>query len=100
MQQWTQDEAIAYECACEVIGDLRGILTGQIHEESGKEHPNAERLEHLYAERSRLFRERESLHVKDHDKIAHVRAEYGAKVRAWRTAKRGEQEGVEEAIHG
>jgi len=33
----------------------------------------------LPAERSRLFRERAGLHVKDHAAV-----EYGARVRAWR----------------
>lgn len=82
--KWTQDEAIDFECAREVITDLQAILTGQIAEEGGKEHPDAERLAALRAERSRLFRERVGLHVKDHDAIARVRAEYGARVRAWR----------------
>lgn len=82
--KWTQDEAVAFECAREVITDMRAILTGEIAEESSKEHPDAERLERLHAESSRLFRERAGLHVKDHDAIARVRAEYGARVRAWR----------------
>jgi hypothetical protein len=83
MQQWTQDEAIDYECAREAITHMRAILTSQITEESRKEHPDAERLESLYAESSRLFRERAGLRVKDHAEIARVQAEYGAKIRAW-----------------
>ena len=82
--KWTQDEAIDFECAREVITDMRAILTGEIAEESSKENPDAERLERLHAESSRLFRERAGLHVKDHDAIVRVRAEYGARVRAWR----------------
>ena len=65
MRKWTQDQAIAYECARECITDLRAILTGQIYEESSKPHPDAERLASLRAERSRLFRERAALGVKD-----------------------------------
>ncbi len=84
MQKWTQNEAVAFECAREVITDLRAILTGQIAEESGKEHPDAERLATLRAERSRLFHERAGLHVKDQATVARVRAEYGACVRSWR----------------
>lgn len=84
MPKWTQQEAIAYECACEVINDVIGILTGQIAEETRKEHPDAERLAALRAERSRLSREQADLHVKDHAAVARARAEYGARVRAWR----------------
>ncbi len=28
MQQWTQEEAIAFECACEVITDMMAIQSG------------------------------------------------------------------------
>jgi len=84
MQKWTQDEAIAFECAREVISDLMAIQTAQIAEESSKENPDVERVDSLRAERSRLFCERAGLHVKDHAMVAHVRAEYGARVRVWR----------------
>jgi len=84
MQKWTQTEAVDFECAREVITDLQAILSGLIYDESSKEHPDAERLATLEAERSRLFHERAGLHVKDHDAVARVRAEYGARVRAWR----------------
>ena len=30
---WTQDEAIAYECACETITHVIGICTAMIEEE-------------------------------------------------------------------
>lgn len=88
MQKWTQDEAIAFECAREVITDLRAILTGQIADESSKEQPDAQKLERLYAESSRLFRERAELRLKDHEAVARARSEYGARVRAWREGRR------------
>ncbi|GHT82472.1 hypothetical protein AGMMS49960_09240 [Betaproteobacteria bacterium] len=91
--KWTQDEAIDFECAREVITDLRAILTGQIYEETSKEHPDAEKLERLHAESSRLFRERAGLHVKDQANVARVLAEYGAQVRSWR-AERAEHHAV------
>jgi len=94
MQKWTQDQAIAYECACECITDLCGILTGQIFEESSKPYPNSERLASLRTERSRLFRERAELSVKDDAKVARVRAEYGARVRSLRGAHNGHQMAV------
>lgn len=84
MQKWTQAEAVAFECAREVITDLRAILTGQIAEESSKAHPDAYRLAALRTERSQLFHERAGLRVKDHAAVARVRAEYGARVRSWR----------------
>lgn len=84
MQKWTQAEAVAFECAREVITDLRAIITGQIAEESSKEHPDAERLATLRAERSRLFRERAGLRVKDQAAVARIRTEYGAIIRAHR----------------
>jgi len=83
MQEWTQDEAIAYECACEAITHLRAILTGEIAKESKKSRPDENRLNDLYAERSRLFRERAGLHVTNQAEISRVRAEYGARIRSW-----------------
>ncbi|MCL2716203.1 MAG: hypothetical protein FWD68_16965 [Alphaproteobacteria bacterium] len=78
MEKWTQDQAIAYECACDCITDLRGILTAQIYEESARPRPDSERLACLQAERSRLFHERAALCVTDDAAVARVRAEYGA----------------------
>jgi len=87
MQKWTQDEAIAFECAREVITDLRAIITDQIHTESSKDSPDTNKIEKLHAESSRLFRERYALRVKDHIEVARIRKEYGTKVRAWRSGK-------------
>lgn len=81
---WTQSEAIAFECAREVITDMHAILTSQIADEASKAVPNTARLASLRAERSWLFQERAGLRVKDHEKVARVRAEYGAMVRSWR----------------
>ena len=84
MKQWTQTEAVAYECAREVITDLMAIQTGQIAEESSKPDPDTARIEGLRAERSRLFLERADLRVNDSAEVARIRAEYGALVRSWR----------------
>jgi sirohydrochlorin ferrochelatase len=84
MQQWTQDEAIAYECACEVITDLIAIHSRQIAEERAKPRQNVARIARLENEISRVFRERENLHVHDHAEVARIRTEYGALVRSWR----------------
>ncbi|GHU08573.1 hypothetical protein FACS1894158_17910 [Betaproteobacteria bacterium] len=83
VQQWTQDEAIAYECAREVITHLRAILTSEIADEERKPEPDAVRLENLRTEWKQLFHERANLHVDSHQELARVRREYGARVRAW-----------------
>jgi len=88
MQKWTQEEAIAFECAREVITDLRAIITDQIYTESNKEIPDIERIERLHKESSRLFRERSALHVNEHAAVARVRSKYGAMVREWRNGKK------------
>jgi predicted transcriptional regulator len=83
IQQWTQDEAVAYECAREVITHLRAILTSEIADEESKPEPDAVRLKSLRTEWERLFHERANLHVDSHQELARVRREYGARVRAW-----------------
>jgi hypothetical protein len=82
--QWTQDEAIAFECARELITDMMALYSRQIADESGKPVPDAAHLASLRAERSRLAQERAGLHVADHANIARIRSEYGAVVRALR----------------
>lgn len=82
--EWTQDEAIAFECAREVITDMMAICTSQISDESSKATLDTNRLAQLRIERSKLFRERATLHVADQSDIARIRANYGAIVRAWR----------------
>ncbi|CAN5873762.1 hypothetical protein BH11PSE12_BH11PSE12_20590 [soil metagenome] len=82
--EWTQDEAIAFECAREVITDMMAICTGQISDESSKATLDADRLSQLRVERTKLFQERAALHITDQLDIARIRTSYGAIVRAWR----------------
>lgn len=84
MPQWTQDEAIAFECACEVITHMIAIQSRQIYEETNKGEPDVFRVAELRAERSRLAQERLALHVDNHDGVARVCSEYGAIIRARR----------------
>lgn len=84
MKQWTQDQAIAFECAREVITDMMALCTLRITEEAAKESPDADRLAELRADRSKLAHERAALHVTDEADVARIRTEYGAIVRAWR----------------
>jgi len=88
MKQWTDEEAINYECAREAITAVMAILMAQSHEEANKSNPDAAYLDSLYAERSRLFQERAGLRVQDHANIARVRTEYGARFRALREQRR------------
>ena len=61
MQEWAQGEAIADECAREIITDVIGIHGGQIAEESAKVKPDAQRMARLEDGISRLSRERTNL---------------------------------------
>lgn len=76
--KWTQDEAIAFECACECIIHLMAICTGELH--NGE--PTESRRAELEADRSRLSQERTALHVSDTIEIERIRHDYGARIRA------------------
>ena len=85
--QWTQDEAIAYECACETITNLMAIKSGQIYREEKKENPDGKLIAKLEEESSRLHRERVELQLKDHVNVERICVEYGAIIRAHRMDK-------------
>lgn len=75
---WTQEEAVAFECAREYLSDIIGIYSNEL---SGQEAPAAlgeERASWLQAEIARLVELRRQLRVKDHDQVAKVRSVYGA----------------------
>jgi hypothetical protein len=82
--QWTQDEAIAFECASECITDMMAIHTRRIADEMRNDFPDIDKLAEMRAARTRLAQERTTLHVHDHANIARIRTDYGAIVRAWR----------------
>lgn len=75
---YTQDEAVAYECACECITHLRAIYTSELSHDN----PSPERRAALELEQNRLYEERRTLHVSDHAKIARIRSKYGTLIRA------------------
>ena len=81
---WTQEQAIAYECAREVITDLSAICTARIYDELAKQTPDHGLVASLEEKITRLFNERRGLMVENQEEIARVRKEYGAEVRAWR----------------
>lgn len=84
MAGWTQEEAIAFECARECITDMMAICSGRIADESAKPQPDADRIASFRAERSTLSQERGALHVGDQANIARIRVNYGAIIRAHR----------------
>lgn len=84
MTAWTQDEAIAFECAREAIGHHIAIYSARIADEAAKPCPDVALIEQLWAERASLHQERAGLHVGDHAAIEQARAVHGAAVRAWR----------------
>ncbi len=81
---WTQEESIAFECAREVMNDIAGICSSLIAEEKAKAIPDLKRIEVLYQKRFNLLKERDAIHFDNKEKITKVRAEYGAKIRAYR----------------
>lgn len=79
---WTQDEAIAFECACDAIAHMNAIYSASLCDEKKKPEPDLARIVEIKNKIDELARERRSLHVADHEKIAMIRREYGAQVRA------------------
>ena len=63
--KWTQDEAVAFECARECITDLMGICSTAIADEEAEAQPNVDRLDELENELVELARERAALTVLD-----------------------------------
>lgn len=84
--KWTQDQAIAFESACEIIGHLIGIKMEQIEAELSSPAPDQTRIDALRAERHALATERNTLHVTETDKVNRIRHEYGAMIKAWENA--------------
>lgn len=81
MALWTQEEAVNYQAARDCINACIAILSTEIHEESSKPSPSAQKLDAMRAKRLRLGAERSNLRLKDHEAIARVRKEYGATYR-------------------
>lgn len=80
--QWTQEQAIAFECAREAITELMALRSAEISEALAQTEPDMARIESLRADRSRLARERANLHVGQDERIARIRADYGIVLRA------------------
>ena len=85
---WTQEQAVAFECAREAISDLMAICAAAIAREEAAA-PDGPRLVELEQELAGLARERAELSVADHDHIAAIRRTYGERVRAYRAQHQG-----------
>ncbi|MFZ5528740.1 MAG: hypothetical protein ACOZE7_18955 [Pseudomonadota bacterium] len=75
---WSQEEAIAYECAREYLSDVMGLYSQQLDGEEARCDPKADHMDWLRAEIARLGELRRQLRVKDHKEVAEIRAVYGA----------------------
>jgi hypothetical protein len=75
--KWTQEEAIAFECARECITDIMAICSGQLAEEKASTAPDAVRVRSLETELARLAQERAGLRGTQTAEIARIRASYG-----------------------
>jgi len=80
-QKWTQEEAIAYECACDYLGEVLGIYSGELDAEEAREVPRRDRLNWLEGEITRIGKARRQLRVSDHEAITEIRMVYGALLR-------------------
>lgn len=74
--KWTQDEAIAFECASECITDMIGICSSTIAIEEEKVFPDQDQIEKFEARMFELARERRDLRLNDYDQIVKVRVAY------------------------
>ena len=85
MAKWTQEQAVAFECARECITDMMGICSAKIAEEEGKTDPDRAVLTELENELTRLAFERSSLTITNDERLATVRRQYGALIRRFWT---------------
>ena len=88
---WTQEQAVAFECAREAISDLMAICSAAIASEEASA-PEGPRLAELEQELAGLARERADLRVADHDRIAAIRRTYGERVRVYRAQQQAQHQ--------
>lgn len=78
---WTQDQAIAYEVARELVGDVIALCTAQLAAERERPSPDAALIGRLEQELAALLAERDALRVLDDEAVARARAVHGARLR-------------------
>lgn len=84
--EWTQQEAIDYECAVECISDMVSIRTAKIAREERAPHPDRAQLDRWEAEVQQLCQEQSAPTVHSHEHIARILRDYGEQIRAHRAA--------------
>lgn len=85
---WIQDQAIAFECACDAIAHMIAIYSASLCVEKKKPEPDLSYIVEIRNKIDELARERRLLHVTDHEKIAMIRRDYGAQIRARNASER------------
>jgi hypothetical protein len=83
--KWTQEQAVAFECAREGLTDMMGTYSAKIAEEEGKPDPDRAALTGLENELARLAFERSELTITNDERLATVRRQYGALIRRFWT---------------
>ena len=84
MQKWSQDQAVAFECARECIVDLMGICSAELADLDGVVDVCATHAERIEQRLAALAAELRRLHVTDTAHIERIRLDYGQEVRAYR----------------
>lgn len=84
MPEWSQDQAIAFECARECIVDLMGICSAALTDLEQRAVQNAGAIEVAEQRLADLAGELQCLHVNDTKHVERIRAEYGGMVRQFR----------------
>ena len=80
--KWTQDQAIAFECAREILTHVIGIYTAEITEATKKAlSPSA--IERLEVKLEAVIQERNNLRVTDDVTIERVCRDYGEEICSW-----------------
>lgn len=85
--RWTQEQAIAYECARELIGHVIAIYSANIDEALGRPTPDMALVNTLRKDRADCARERDALRVTDDVGVANVRDLYGAMIRGYHSTQ-------------
>jgi hypothetical protein len=84
MQKWTQDQAVAFECARECIVELMAICSAELGDLAGQADVCAESVDRQERRLADLATELRNLHLPDTDNIERIRRDYGQQVREYR----------------
>lgn len=71
-QKWSQDDLIAFECACDTIAELISAVSSLIADQQHHATADAQQIEQWESVIRNLARERLNLHVADHLTIKRI----------------------------